>query len=75
MTDVVNSETRSYIMSQIKAGIINFSRYLASYYGKYDIRVNCICPGGIFDSQPKDFLKNYHKKVPFQCHKLDNQFH
>jgi len=48
----------------IKGGIISFSRYAASYYGKYGIRVNCICPGGVFNKPNKIFLKNYEKKVP-----------
>lgn len=50
--------------SAIKGGIINFTRYLATYYGKYNVRVNAICPGGIFDNQPKNFVKRYEKKTP-----------
>lgn len=52
--------------SAIKGGIINFSRYLASYYGKDNIRVNCVSPGGIFDNQPEAFVKNYEHKVPLK---------
>jgi len=50
----------------IKGGVINFTRYLASYYGKDNIRVNCISPGGIFDHQPEPFVKNYEHKVPLK---------
>ncbi len=50
----------------IKGGIINFSRYLASYVGKDNIRVNCVSPGGIFASQPASFVRNYSKKVPLK---------
>ncbi|MBR9706181.1 SDR family oxidoreductase [Candidatus Pacearchaeota archaeon] len=50
----------------IKGGIINFSRFAASYYGKYCIRVNCICPGGVFDNQNEEFLKNYEMKTPLK---------
>ena len=37
----------SMIYPIIKGGINNFSKQLASYYGKYKIRANNICPGGI----------------------------
>jgi NAD(P)-dependent dehydrogenase (short-subunit alcohol dehydrogenase family) len=50
--------------SAIKGGIINFTRYLAAYYASYGIRVNAVCPGGIFDNQPQHFVKNYEKKTP-----------
>lgn len=50
--------------SAIKGGIINFTRYLASYYGKQGVRVNCVSPGGIFDNQNPIFVANYEKKVP-----------
>jgi NAD(P)-dependent dehydrogenase (short-subunit alcohol dehydrogenase family) len=52
--------------SAIKGGIINFTRYLASYYGEYNIRVNCISPGGILDKQPKIFIKKYQEKTPLR---------
>lgn len=52
--------------SAIKGGIINFSRYLASYFGKDNIRVNCVSPGGIFDNQHPVFVKNYEHKVPMK---------
>lgn len=50
--------------SAIKGGIINLTRYLASYYGKHGVRFNCVSPGGIFDNQDERFVKNYEKKVP-----------
>ena len=56
--------TSASAYSAIKGGIINFSRYLASYYGKNNIRVNCVSPGGIFDNQNPEFVKRYNNKVP-----------
>lgn len=50
----------------IKGGIVNFTKYLASYYGPQQIRVNCVSPGGIFNHQPTTFVENYEKKVPLQ---------
>lgn len=52
--------------SAIKGGLINFTRYLASKYGKDGIRVNALSPGGIFDQQPDLFVKAYEKKVPLK---------
>ena len=47
----------------IKGGIINLTKYLASYLGKYNIRVNAISPGGIEDRQPASFIKEYSSNV------------
>jgi NAD(P)-dependent dehydrogenase (short-subunit alcohol dehydrogenase family) len=56
--------TSAAAYAAIKGGIINFTRYLASYYGRRNIRVNCISPGGIFDHQHPSFLSKYEAKVP-----------
>jgi NAD(P)-dependent dehydrogenase (short-subunit alcohol dehydrogenase family) len=58
--------TAAAAYSAIKGGIINFSRYLASYFGKNNIRINCVSPGGIFDKQNPIFVKNYEYKVPLK---------
>lgn len=58
--------TSAAAYSAIKGGIINFSRYLASYYGRHGVRVNCVSPGGIFDNQNEIFVKNYENKVPLK---------
>ena len=52
--------------SAIKGGIVNFSRYLASYLGPDGVRVNTVSPGGIFDNQNSIFVDNYNKKVPMR---------
>jgi NAD(P)-dependent dehydrogenase (short-subunit alcohol dehydrogenase family) len=48
----------------VKAGMINFTRYLACYYGKCGIRANCISPGGYFNEQPAAFVEKYTSRVP-----------
>jgi NAD(P)-dependent dehydrogenase (short-subunit alcohol dehydrogenase family) len=48
----------------VKAGMINFTRYLANYLGGAGVRANCICPGGYADNQPAPFVDNYNKRVP-----------
>ena len=48
----------------VKAGMINFTRYLACYYGKQGVRANCISPGGYFNDQPPPFVEQYCRRVP-----------
>ena len=50
--------------SAIKGGVIAFSKYMASYYAKDNIRVNCVSPGGVFDKQPDSFVEKYVAKTP-----------
>lgn len=52
--------------SAIKGGLINLTRYLASYFGPYNIRINCVSPGGVLDGQPQKFIDNYNLKVPMK---------
>lgn len=47
----------------IKGGIISLTKYFASYYGKHNIRVNCISPGGIKNKQHPKFVKKYSEKT------------
>ncbi len=56
--------TNAAAYSAIKGGIINFTRYLASYYGPHGVRVNCLSPGGIRDGQSESFLANYAARCP-----------
>jgi NAD(P)-dependent dehydrogenase (short-subunit alcohol dehydrogenase family) len=46
-----------------KGGMINFTRLCASYYGRFDVRVNCISPGGYFNNQPEPFVRNYSERT------------
>ena len=52
--------------SAIKGGLINLTRYMASYFGPKQLRVNTVSPGGIFDNQNITFVQNYEKKVPMR---------
>ena len=53
----------SYIAS--KSAIIGMTKYLAVYLSKYDIRVNCISPGGIKNkNHKKNFVKKYSQNTP-----------
>lgn len=52
--------------SAIKGGLVNFTRYLASSFGKYNVRINCVSPGGIFNHQDTQFVRRYEARVPMR---------
>ncbi len=46
-----------------KAGLISLTRYLAARLGPYNIRVNCVSPGGLFNNQTPKFVERYNKRT------------
>lgn len=47
-----------------KGGMINFTRFVASYYGHRGIRCNCLSPGGFqTDAHPDRFVKQYSART------------
>jgi len=51
-----------YIAS--KSFIPNFTRYIATFYARDNIRCNALVPHGIFNNHPEPFLKNWEKLSP-----------
>jgi NAD(P)-dependent dehydrogenase (short-subunit alcohol dehydrogenase family) len=47
-----------------KGGVINMTREMACWLAQYNIRVNCISPGGFWRRQPERFVKQYNYLVP-----------
>jgi gluconate 5-dehydrogenase len=47
-----------------KGAIINMTREMACWLAQYNIRVNCISPGGFFRNQPDPFPAQYSYLVP-----------
>lgn len=52
--------------SASKGSIIALTKYLAAYWGKKGIRVNCLAPGGIsnYGKEDKEFVKKYSALAP-----------
>ena len=47
-----------------KSGILNLTRFLATKFAKYNIRVNTLTLGGVFDNNPSSFVKAYSERTP-----------
>ena len=60
------NSTSPMAYSVIKGGIVNLTKYMASYFGEDNVRINSICSGGVFDNQNKDFVEKYKNKVPLK---------
>jgi NAD(P)-dependent dehydrogenase (short-subunit alcohol dehydrogenase family) len=50
--------------SASKSGILNLTRYLATYWAKKNVRVNTLTIAGVFNDQDAEFLEAYSKRIP-----------
>jgi NAD(P)-dependent dehydrogenase (short-subunit alcohol dehydrogenase family) len=50
--------------SVVKTGLIGLTRYLSTYWADKNVRCNAMCPGGVENGQPDDFLKEVNKRIP-----------
>jgi len=50
--------------SVIKHGINGLTKYVSTYWADKNVRCNSICPGGVFNNQPEDFLNKVSKLIP-----------
>ena len=50
--------------SAAKWGVIGITKYLAVYFAKKNIRVNCLSPTGVFNDHPNDFVDKLSNIIP-----------
>lgn len=54
---------KSALYATTKGAVINFTKYLASYWNRTGIRVNTLSLGGVEENQDRDFKKKYSDKT------------
>jgi NAD(P)-dependent dehydrogenase (short-subunit alcohol dehydrogenase family) len=54
------------VYAATKAALSGLTRYLAAYWGEHDVRVNCVCPGGVESGQNEVFQQKYSNRVPLR---------
>lgn len=48
----------------MKGALISLTKYLATYWAKQGIRVNAICPGGVYTGQSETFVRKLTDLIP-----------
>lgn len=47
-----------------KAAVVNMTKYFATLWGPFDVRVNALSPGGVLAAQDANFKRKYAERVP-----------
>lgn len=50
--------------SVVKTGLLGLTRYLATYWSDSKVRCNAMCPGGVENGQPNNFLREVNFRIP-----------
>jgi NAD(P)-dependent dehydrogenase (short-subunit alcohol dehydrogenase family) len=60
--------------SVVKTGLIGLTRYLATYWADKNVRCNALCPGGVENGQPDDFLNEVYARIPMRRLAKSNEY-
>jgi NAD(P)-dependent dehydrogenase (short-subunit alcohol dehydrogenase family) len=61
-----NNVVKPVTYSVVKTGLVGLTRYLATYWVDENVRCNAICPGGVENGQPDEFLKKVKLRIPMK---------
>jgi NAD(P)-dependent dehydrogenase (short-subunit alcohol dehydrogenase family) len=59
-----NSPVKPVTYSVVKSGLIGLTRYLSTYWADKRVRCNAMCPGGVENGQPDEFLDKVKTRIP-----------
>tara|TARA_R100001510_G_C7632314_1_gene190994 strand:- start:382 stop:1113 length:732 start_codon:yes stop_codon:yes gene_type:complete len=62
--NIYNGDVKPVDYSVTKHAIIGLTKYLSTYFGDKNIRVNAISPGGVYTNQSDDFVERLSKLIP-----------
>jgi len=62
--DEESQNVKPITYSAAKWGIIGMTKYLAVYFAKKNIRVNCLSPTGVYNDHPEDFVDKLSSIIP-----------
>ena len=60
--------------SVIKSGLVGMTKYLATYWSAYGVRVNALSPGGVYEEQNSDFVKKISDLIPLGRMAKSNEY-
>lgn len=50
--------------SVVKSGLIGLTKYTSTYWANKNVRCNAMCPGGVENGQPKEFIDKVKVLIP-----------
>jgi len=60
--------------SASKSGVMNLTRYLATYWARSNVRVNTVSLAGVFNDQEEEFLESYCSRIPIGRMAKENEY-
>jgi len=52
--------------SVVKSAMLGLNRYLATYWAHRGVRVNCLIPGAVLNTQPDSLIEQIETRIPLQ---------